>query len=101
MPGRRAVALIAVILAAVACATGRGTPASMAAIDHVIVIYQENWSFDGLLGKFPGANGLANASPASIAQTDKDGKPYPTLPPSMDTRSQPPAPDGRIPRDLL
>ena len=26
-------------------------------IDHVIVIYQENWSFDGLYAKFPGANG--------------------------------------------
>jgi phospholipase C len=31
------------------------------AIQHVIVIYQENWSFDGLYGKFPGADGIANA----------------------------------------
>ncbi len=30
-------------------------------IDHFIIIYQENWSFDGLYGSFPGANGLANA----------------------------------------
>lgn len=30
-------------------------------IDHIIVIYQENWSFDSLYGKFPGANGYANA----------------------------------------
>ena len=28
-----------------------------AKINHVIVIYQENWSFDGLYGEFPGANG--------------------------------------------
>jgi phospholipase C len=27
---------------------------------HIIVIYQENWSFDGLYGQFPGANGLQN-----------------------------------------
>jgi antirestriction protein ArdC len=31
------------------------------AIQHVIVIYQENWSFDGLYGKFSGADGIANA----------------------------------------
>src|SRR5438477_607346 len=62
---------------------GASTPA---AIDHVIVIYQENWSFDGLFGTFPGANGLANASPTSIAQTDRTGRPYATLPPSSDPR---------------
>jgi len=37
-------------------------------IDHLIVIYQENWSFDGLYGSFPGANGVANASPTSLDQ---------------------------------
>ena len=30
----------------------------------MIVIYQENWSFDSLYGNFPGANGLANAGAA-------------------------------------
>jgi phospholipase C len=37
-------------------------------VNHVIVIYQENWSFDALYGKFPGANGLQNATAATIAQ---------------------------------
>ena len=36
-------------------------------IKHIIVIYQENWSFDSLFGKFPGADGIANASPTTIA----------------------------------
>ncbi len=27
-------------------------------IVHVVIIYQENWGFDSLYGKFPGANGL-------------------------------------------
>ena len=27
-------------------------------IKHIIVIYQENWSFDGLYGNFPGAEGF-------------------------------------------
>jgi phospholipase C len=35
------------------------------------VIYQENWSFDSLYGLFPGANGLAQSSPASLNQTDR------------------------------
>jgi len=30
-------------------------------IGHIIVIYQENWSFDSLYGQFPGANGYANS----------------------------------------
>lgn len=29
-------------------------------VNHVIVIYQENWSFDSLYGRMPGVNGLAN-----------------------------------------
>ena len=40
-------------------------------IDHIIVIYQENWSFDGLYGSFPGANGIANASSNSLNQIDR------------------------------
>jgi phospholipase C len=97
-------ALAAVMLVlVVACATAQAPappPAALARIDHLIVIYQENWSFDALLGKFPGANGFANASPASIAQTDKEGRPYATLPPSIDTRKQPYVPDARIPAAL-
>ncbi len=31
-------------------------------ITHVIIIYPENRSFDSLYGKFPGANGLTNAT---------------------------------------
>jgi len=27
-------------------------------IEHLVVIYQKNWSFDGLYGRFPGANGI-------------------------------------------
>jgi acid phosphatase len=97
----RHLAVLAVLLAvASACATGSRAAPSLASIEHVIVIYQENWSFDSLLGKFPGANGIANASPASIAQTDKDGRPYTTLPPSIDNRKQPPVVETRIPPAL-
>lgn len=98
---RRSVAVLtAVILAVAACAAGPRTRSPITGIDHVIVIYQENWSFDSLFGKFPGADGIANASQTSIAQADRDGRPYATLPPSIDTRPQPPVPDARIPAGL-
>lgn len=47
-------------------------------IEHIVVIYAENRSFDNLYGSFPGANGLANATNAT--QVDRDGKPLPFLP---------------------
>jgi phospholipase C len=55
-------------------------------IDHFIVIYQENWSFDGLYGSFPGANGLQDAATAgTVAQVDRFGNPMTSLPdPSTD-----------------
>src|SRR5262249_45269459 len=55
------------LLALVAAGALAGLPAShaqdggLAKINHVIVIYQENWSFDGLYRPFPRADGLANA----------------------------------------
>jgi phospholipase C len=48
-------------------------------LDHVIVIYLENRSFDHVYGLFPGAKGLAQAG-ANATQVDKDGKPYESLP---------------------
>ena len=52
-------------------------------IEHIIVIYLENRSFDHLYGTFPTAEGLAQAG-AAAPQVDKDGKPYDALPPFKD-----------------
>src|SRR6202140_5216585 len=68
-------------------------------INHVVVIYQENWSFDSLYGRFPGANGIDNAG-ATIQQVDKDGKPYAPLPQPLNTTFSPAVPDPRFPADL-
>jgi phospholipase C len=57
-----------------------GTP-NLDEIQTVVVIFAENRSFDNLYGTFPGANGLANASPASMTQLDRDGTPLKELPP--------------------
>ena len=54
---------------------GPGPDRQLRPIKHIIVIYQENWSFDSLYGLFPGANGLANSSAASLNQTDRFDNP--------------------------
>lgn len=74
-------------------------PSGLEKIGHVIVIFQENWSFDGLYGKFPGAEGLANAG-ERVRQIQKDGTPYTTLPQPLDTSKKPPTPDARFPTNL-
>jgi phospholipase C len=48
-------------------------------IQHVVVIYLENHSFDNLYGEFPGANGLREAR-RHETQIDANGQPYVTLP---------------------
>jgi phospholipase C len=68
-------------------------------INHIVVIYQENWSFDSLYGKFPGANGLDQAGPTT-PQVDNDGNPFATLPQPLNTDFIPAIPDPRFPADL-
>ena len=80
-----------------ACATRRPRPAAgLDRIEHIVVIYAENRSFDNLYGLFPGANGIANATPAQYTQVDYDGKPLPHLPPVWKGKEADPA----FPQDL-
>jgi acid phosphatase len=63
-------------------------------IAHVIVIYQENWSFDGLYSKFPGANG-ANGAGTSQLQCPAGGSSYAPmtgLPPALSVAGRPTGP---------
>jgi phospholipase C len=58
-----------------------GNIGALAGINHLVVIYDENHSFDNLYGQFPGANGLSNASATSTTQVDLNGQPFsPCLP---------------------
>jgi acid phosphatase len=74
-------ATLACLVVSCAQQTARTTPAGLDQIDHIIVIYAENRSFDNLYGLFPGANGIANATPAQYTQVDNDGQVLPVLPP--------------------
>jgi phospholipase C len=74
------------------------TLGSLERIEHLVIIYLENWSFDGLYGSFPGANGIANAGPAA-RQVAKDGSPLRTMT-ALDTRPSTPVPYANIPREL-
>ena len=56
------------------------TGATINSVNHVVVIYMENHSFDNLYGSFEGANGLSNATPANTTQVDAQGVPYVHLP---------------------
>jgi len=49
-------------------------------VNHVVVIYMENHSFDNLYGSFSGANGLQNANASNETQVDSAGIPYTVLP---------------------
>jgi len=60
-------------------------PTGINKVNHVVVIYMENHSFDNLYGEFSGANGIANATAANSIQVDATGTPYTYLPPILGT----------------
>jgi phospholipase C len=98
---RWALVVAAAILAACAASAPKHRAAedARARIDHIVVIFQENRSFDNVFGLFPGADGLGNSRSAP-PQVDRDGRVYRTLPQPIDTSRRPPAPDLRFPPDL-
>jgi phospholipase C len=66
----------AVIVSAAGAARGND---QLSKINHIVVIYEENHSFDNLYGGWEGVNGLANADAAHTAQVDQSGAPYSCL----------------------
>src|SRR5207245_4487174 len=69
--------VVCVLLASCVSALAQEARRGLDAIEHIVVIYAENRSFDHLFGLFPGANGLTNATNAT--QVDHDGTPLPYL----------------------
>ena len=85
------------------------TNGNLNAINHIVVIYLENHSFDNLYGEFPGANGLFSATwgisgaqwSATHPQIDTaTGMPFLVLPQPMNTEVSPNVPDALFPVSL-
>ena len=72
-----------VLLAGAAVFAGAARPSAKTTpldkIDHIVVIYEENHSFDNLYGGWEGVNGRANATAAETTQVDQQGVPYACL----------------------
>jgi phospholipase C len=95
-------AILLCAFALIGCAQNRDDVSSATGaqkINHLVVIYLENHSFDNLYGQFSGADGLVQA-PASgtMVQVDPTGQPYATLPPVYDSSAK--MADARFPSDL-
>jgi phospholipase C len=104
MIGTRLARLLGALAAAAALliplpARAQAAPDGLGKIEHIVVIYLENRSFDHLYGHFPGANGLANAGEAAV-QVDDAGRPYDALPDPLDLRRRPPARYAALPETL-
>ncbi len=81
-----------------AAAAEPNTPGGLDKIQHILVIYLENHSFDNMFGLFPGAAGLPGKA-ALLPQVDRDGKVYVTLPPISDARFPKHLPNAPFPID--
>ncbi|MGZ5597562.1 MAG: acid phosphatase [Usitatibacter sp.] len=74
-------ALVPLVIAACGNTSSVSMDEKLKRIDHIVVIYGENRSFDNLYGGFPGANGLSKATASNTTQVDRNGAPLATLPP--------------------
>jgi phospholipase C len=76
---RLALVALAVLTITAASATGAGAGRGedqLSKINHIVVIYEENHSFDNLYGGWEGVNGPQNATASQLTQVDQNGVPY-------------------------
>jgi acid phosphatase len=81
VPSRRCVRLVlsaATVLALLAPATALGNGGT-GKVRNIVVIYEENHSFDNLYGGWEGVHGLDDADAAHTEQVGQDGAPYSCL----------------------
>ena len=75
VPAAAIVAVLFALAGATAGAAKKPDPglAVLAKVNHIVVIYEENHSFDNLYGGWEGVNGLANAK---VKQVNQSGAPF-------------------------
>src|SRR5262249_31939587 len=78
--------------------TTRAATMTMTQMNHIIVLFLENHSYDNLYGELEGGDGLGKARP--VPQQDTSGSVYMTLPQPMNTDETPSVPDDRFPVNL-
>ena len=88
-----AAATLPLLLAAPAQAAG------LDRLEHIVVIYLENHSFDNMYALYPGADDLAAPKAAWAPQTDGQGRVLAHLPPVYDAEDK--RPDRRFPPHLV
>src|SRR5438067_2499712 len=69
-------ATLALGITVVAASVSSGATSPLAKVKHIVVIYEENHSFDNLYGGWEGVNGIKNADAAHTTQVDQAGAPY-------------------------
>ncbi|HZS00434.1 MAG TPA: alkaline phosphatase family protein [Chloroflexota bacterium] len=92
---------LAAVLAASAVASSPTPQRTATPIEHLVVIYLENWSFDALYGTFPGADGLTPGpgTPTPLPQAQRTFRAptpfaeYPLLPRPLENNAS----NGAIP----
>ena len=86
--------VLASLLALTALPAAGASPATLAlgTINHIVVIYQENHSFDNLYGSWERVNGLSRADSANTTQIGQGGVPYTCLKQNDVNLATPPQP---------
>src|SRR4051794_12428484 len=89
-----AVTALALAAPTVAAAHGDGHDhhhgKGLRAVKRIVVIYEENHSFDNLYGRWEGVNGLRRADAAHTTQVGQNGSPYTCLKQNDPNLSTPP-----------
>src|SRR5438067_688570 len=74
------VSLFLLLMIPVAGSAGAGAGSDrLARINHIVVVYEENHSFDNLYGGWERVNGRANADAAHTTQLNQAGAPFDCL----------------------
>jgi acid phosphatase len=67
------------VLTAIQTGANSSGTSRLGAMNHIVVIYEENHSFDNLYGGWEGVNGRSNATAAETTQIGQSGTPYSCL----------------------
>jgi acid phosphatase len=87
--------LAAATIVAAGCSSSSSVDGGLQKLNHIVVIYLENHSYDNLYGEFAGSENLSSSAATNAPkQIGPDGNPYTTLPQPVNTN------DGGVDTDF-